>query len=62
MARTDHILPLAELTHDLADEGGNKMAGLGDVRNILGFAVPEGFVVTAGAYFEAMEQAEVPKI
>lgn len=57
LSRTDHILPLAELTHDLADEGGNKMAGLGDVRNILGFAVPEGFVVTAGAYFEAMEQA-----
>lgn len=57
LSRSDHILPLAELTHDLADEGGNKMAGLGDIRNILGFDVPEGFVITAGAYFEVMGQA-----
>ncbi len=57
LSRTDHILPLAELTHDLADEGGNKMASVGDIRNILGFAVPEGFVITAGAYFEVLERA-----
>lgn len=57
LARQDRILPLSELTHDLADEGGNKMANVGDIGNILGFAVPEGFVVTAGAYFEVMEHA-----
>ncbi|WP_231583911.1 PEP/pyruvate-binding domain-containing protein [Desulfovibrio sp. TomC] len=57
LSRPDHILPLAELTHDLADEGGNKMANVGDIRNILGFTVPEGFVITAGAYFEVMERA-----
>jgi pyruvate,water dikinase len=57
LSRTDHILPLAELTHDLADEGGNKMSFVGDIHNILGFTVPEGFVVTAGAYFDAMERA-----
>ena len=62
LSRADHILPLAELTHDLADEGGNKMASLGDIRNILGFAVPEGFVITAGAYFEAMEQAGLRRL
>jgi len=62
LSRTDHILPLAELTHDLVDEGGNKMASIGDIRNILGFAVPEGFVITAGAYFEAMEQAGLRKL
>ncbi|WP_243360207.1 PEP/pyruvate-binding domain-containing protein [Fundidesulfovibrio terrae] len=62
LSRSDHILPLAELTHDLADEGGNKMASLGDIRNILGCTVPEGFVVTAGAYFEAMERAGLRKL
>jgi hypothetical protein len=49
LSRPDHNPAPGELTHDLADEGGNKMAGLGDIRNILGFAVPEGFVITAGA-------------
>ncbi|GAB7078786.1 PEP/pyruvate-binding domain-containing protein [Megalodesulfovibrio paquesii] len=57
MSRTDHILPLAELTHDLADEGGLKMACLGDIRNILELDTPDGFVITAGAYFEAMDFA-----
>ena len=57
LSRTDHILPISELTHDLADEGGNKMASLGDIRNILGFPTPQGFVITAGAYFEAMLDA-----
>jgi pyruvate,water dikinase len=57
LSRTDHLLPLCDLTHDLVDEGGNKMANVGDIRNILGFTVPEGFVITAGAYFEAMERA-----
>lgn len=62
LSRTDRLLPLAELTHDLADEGGNKMSSLGDIRNILGFTVPEGFVITAGAYFEAMEHAGLRKL
>ena len=57
LSRTDHILPLDELTHELADEGGNKMANVGDIRNILGYPTPDGFVVTAGAYFDAMERA-----
>jgi len=57
LSRSDHILPLSELTHDLADEGGNKMASVGDIRNILGYNTPEGFVVTTGAYFDAMERA-----
>jgi pyruvate,water dikinase len=57
LLRTDHILPLAELTHDLADAGGNKMASLGDIKNILGLPAPDGFVITVGAYFEALEAA-----
>jgi len=61
LSRTDHILPMAELTHDLADAGGNKMASLGDIKNILGFATSEGFVITVGAYFEALAGAELRK-
>ncbi len=59
LSRTDHILPLSELTHDLADAGGNKMASLGDIKNILGFATPGGFVITVGAYFEALAGAQL---
>jgi len=62
LSRTDHILPLNELTHDLADEGGNKMASVGDIANILGFTVPKGFVITVGAYFEAMEKAGLRRL
>jgi len=61
LSRADHILPLSELTHDLADEGGNKMASLGDIKNILGINTPDGFVITAGAYFEAMTRADLRK-
>ncbi len=54
LGRTDPVLPLASLTNDLGDECGNKMANLGDIRNILGLATPEGFVVSAGAYLQAI--------
>jgi pyruvate,water dikinase len=57
LLRRDHILPLSQLTHDLADAGGNKMASLGDIKNILGLPTPDGFVITVGAYFEALEAA-----
>ncbi|MCL2790252.1 MAG: PEP-utilizing enzyme [Desulfobulbus sp.] len=57
LSRSDHILPISELTHALADEGGNKMASIGDMRNILDYPTPDGFVVTTGAYFDVMERA-----
>ena len=57
LSRFDLILPISELTHALADEGGNKMASIGDMRNILDYPTPDGFVVTTGAYFDAMERA-----
>lgn len=62
LARTDHILPLAELTSDLADEGGNKLAHLGDIRNILGQRVADGFVITTGAYFDLLERNGLRKL
>ena len=57
LSRSDHILPISQLTHALADESGNKMASVGDMRNILDYATPDGFVITTGAYFDAMERA-----
>jgi pyruvate,water dikinase len=54
LARTDPVLPLDGLTNDLGDECGNKMANLGDIRNTLGMATPEGFVITTGAYLAAV--------
>jgi len=54
--RTGPILPLAGLANDLGDECGNKMANLGDIRNILGMPTPEGFVITTGAYLAAVER------
>ncbi len=54
LGRTDPVLALADVTNDLGDECGNKMANLGDIRNTLGLATPEGFVITAGAYLAAV--------
>lgn len=61
LLRTGPILPLSELTHDLADAGGNKMASLGDIANILGFPTPDGFVVTTAAYLDAVTRAGLRK-
>lgn len=48
-------LSLDELTHDANEEAGNKLANLGDVRNVLGLATPDGFVITTKAFFDFME-------
>jgi pyruvate,water dikinase len=44
------VLPLDAVGREMADQTGNKMAYLGEVKNRLGLAVPEGFVVTSAAY------------
>jgi pyruvate,water dikinase len=46
---------LDELSSDLNEEAGNKFAALGDIRNILGFSMPDGFVITTKAFFDFME-------
>ncbi len=43
------VLPLEVVVKGMADQTGNKMANLGEVRNQLGLPVPEGFVITASA-------------
>ncbi|MDY6837060.1 MAG: PEP/pyruvate-binding domain-containing protein [Thermodesulfobacteriota bacterium] len=49
------ILPLEEVNKDMADQVGNKMANLGEIKNLAGLPVPEGFVMTASAYKRFLE-------
>ncbi|ADH87176.1 PEP/pyruvate-binding domain-containing protein [Desulfurivibrio alkaliphilus] len=49
LAGDDFILPLAALDRHRADEAGEKMANLGEIRNRIGLPTPEGFVITAAA-------------
>ncbi len=44
------VYPLASVNGELADYVGEKMATLGEIRNRLGFPVPEGFVISTYAY------------
>jgi len=44
------VLPLTEVDCDHIDVAGPKMANLGEVANVVGMLVPNGFVVTASAY------------
>jgi pyruvate,water dikinase len=44
------VVPLSELSRDLAEQVGQKSANLGHARRILGDRVPAGFATTAEAY------------
>ncbi|MFH1154046.1 MAG: PEP/pyruvate-binding domain-containing protein [Pseudomonadota bacterium] len=44
------VIPFDQITQDMADVVGGKMAKLGEMKNRLNVIVPEGFVITAAAY------------
>jgi len=44
------VVPLGEVDRESVDFVGAKMANLGEVANAVGMAVPDGFVITSGAW------------
>ncbi len=46
----DLILPLEDIDKGMTDQVGSKMANLGEIKNLGGFPVPEGFAIAASAY------------
>jgi pyruvate,water dikinase len=50
------VIPLAELRSSDAALVGNKMANLGEIRNVVGLRVPGGFAVTTAAFDRVMRE------
>jgi pyruvate,water dikinase len=50
------VIPLERLRQDDAALGGTKMSNLGEVRNVLGMNVPDGFVITTVAFHQFMSE------
>lgn len=55
MVSTPIIIPLAEVTKEMADKVGNKMANLGDLQHHCRLRVPVGFAATACSYTHFLE-------
>ncbi len=53
------IISLKEISRDLADQVGNKMANVAEIGNAIGLSVPSGFVITAHAYAEFMKNHDL---
>ena len=49
---TPYVLSLKEIKKDAALAVGHKMANLGEIKNVLGLNVPDGFAITAYAYLQ----------
>ena len=55
------VYPLGELTKEMSDYVGEKMATLGELRNRLGLEIPEGFVISTYAFKRFMEYNRLEK-
>lgn len=59
---TAPTLPLSELRADMADAAGGKFAMLGELKNVLQLPVPDGFVITTGAFADFMAKNGLPEL
>jgi pyruvate,water dikinase len=55
LPRGEYVYPLRELTKEMSDYVGEKMATLGELQNRLGLKVPEGFVISTYAFKQFIE-------
>lgn len=56
---SSYVLNLESLGCDLTEQTGAKMGHIGDLRNRLGLATPDGFVITTRAFFDFMNQNDL---
>jgi len=57
----DLVLPLSQVTREMADQVGAKMANVGELRNkVPGLTVPDGFVMTVAAYELFLAHNQLP--
>ena len=49
------VISLEQIGEGHSPAVGNKMARVGEIKNTLGLAVPDGFVITAGAYQKVID-------
>lgn len=59
IAAGPHILDMDDIDRSSIDLVGEKMANLGEIRNALGLATPDGFVITATAAGEFMTAGDL---
>jgi pyruvate, water dikinase len=58
---TAPTLPLAALRADMTEAAGGKFAMLGELKNVLQLPVPDGFVITTGAFADFMAKNGLPQ-
>ncbi|HXX57928.1 MAG TPA: PEP/pyruvate-binding domain-containing protein [Thermodesulfovibrionales bacterium] len=56
IAESPYTLSLAEITREMAEMVGSKIANIGEIRNRLALPIPDGFSITAFAFKRFMEQ------
>ena len=52
---SDLVIPLEQLSEDMSEFAGRKVARLGDMKNRLGLPAPDGFSITAYAFKRFLE-------
>ena len=53
------VFPLSSINRDMADLVGAKMANLGEIKNRLDVAVPDGFAISSAAYQRYIEHSNL---